>query len=59
MLRRIRALHERQLEELDVLTRRFAGDDPPANKNLVLEYGVAMHRSAARWCARAEADLLD
>lgn len=57
ILRRIRAGHERRAEELETVTRAFAGPDPEPPKSIVLEYGIALHRGAAEWCARAESQL--
>lgn len=54
ILRRIREAHERKAHDLETVTQPAMQDDAPIGKALVLEYGIAMHRGAAAWCAAAE-----
>jgi DNA-binding PadR family transcriptional regulator len=57
ILRRIRRRHEDIVEQLETVTRPVAEANAAPQRLLVLEYGVAMHRSAADWCAAAEREL--
>jgi PadR family transcriptional regulator, regulatory protein AphA len=59
ILRRIRAAHEERVRTLETITRPAAEADPAPCRTLVLEYGLALHGAAARWCAEAEARLKD
>jgi PadR family transcriptional regulator AphA len=57
ILRRIGAAHEERVRMLETVTRPAMGPDPAPCRALVLEYGLALHRAAAEWCAEAEARL--
>lgn len=54
ILRKIRAGHEAQVEQLESVAQPVAEKDPAAHRMLVLDYGIALHRSAAEWCRQAE-----
>ncbi len=58
ILRKLRAGHEAQLEQLESGARPAAERGAGPNRLLVLDYGIALHRSAAEWCRQAEARLL-
>lgn len=55
LLRRIRAVHERQIDDLEQIGRP-AGGVP--SRLLTLEYGLALHRAAAQWCLDVENRLI-
>lgn len=57
LLRRIRAAHERQVRDLEQLPRPADQDRRVPPRLLALDYGVALHRAAARWCLDAEKQL--
>jgi PadR family transcriptional regulator AphA len=54
ILRKIRAGHENQLEELNRISKPAAETLGAPNQRVVLDYGIALHTSAANWCLETE-----
>ena len=57
LLRRIRAVHERQIDDLEHVSRPAGEARGSRTRLLTLDYGLAMHRAARQWCIDTETHL--
>ena len=54
LLRRIRAVHESLIADLERVSRPAGEARGSASRLLALDYGLALHRAAVQWCADAQ-----
>ena len=58
LVSRMKTLHEQRAADLNDISRPSTEAGRASTKMLTLDYGIALHRAAAQWCADAEQRLL-